>query len=93
MIVKAGGRTADDVPTADVRRIERILLKSLHCTDSIARLNAGAYVVLLSGASEANANAVMERIDRAFHSAYPRSKAYLDCRIYPLTAAVTVGRG
>lgn len=84
LIVKAGGRGADAVPTTDVRRIERVLLKTLRCADPIARLNAGAYVVLLSGASEENAKVVMERIERVFRTSYPRSKAYLDFRVYSL---------
>ena len=86
LIVKAGGRTAEAVPTTDVRRIERVLLKTLRCADPIARLNAGAYVVLLSGASEENAKVVMERIERVFRTSYPRSKAYLEYRICPLAA-------
>ena len=84
LIIKAGGRTAEAVPTTDVRRIERVLLKTLRCADPIARLNAGAYVVLLAGASEENAQIVMERIERVFRTSYPRSKAYLEYRIYPL---------
>ena len=84
LIVKAGGRDSNAAPTTDVRRIERVLLKTLRCGDPIARLNAGSYIVLLSGASVDNAHIVMDRIERTFRASYPRSKAYLDYKIYPL---------
>ena len=87
LIVKAGGRDSNSAPTTDVRRIERVLLKTLRCGDPIARLNAGSYIVLLSGASLDNARVVTERIERVFRASYPRSKAYLDYKAYPLTVS------
>lgn len=86
LIVKAGAEPGKNTPsTTDVRRVERVLLRTLRSGDPVARLNAGSYIVLLSGASEENAQTVMHRIERAFRTSYPRSKARLSCKIYPLT--------
>lgn len=71
------------LPT-DVRRLERTLLYGLRAADPFAKLNMGGFVVLLPGASEENAKKVMERIDHNFHTAYPRSKAYLQYHVFPL---------
>lgn len=88
LVVKAGrGQVSHMPPTTDVRRIERVLLKALRAGDPVARLNAGSYIVLLSGASEEDSHKVMERIERVFRTSYPRSKAYLNYRVYPLEAA------
>lgn len=85
LVVKAESVRGDRaLPTTDIRRLEKILLKTLRAGDPVARLNAGSYVVLLSGATTENARTVMDRIDRAFHTAYPRSRAHLACRYYPL---------
>ncbi len=85
LVVKAEKKKEERaLPTTDIRRLEKVLLKTLRAGDPVARLNAGSYIVLLSGASEENARKVMERIDRAFHASYPRSRAHLDCRYYPL---------
>lgn len=85
LVVKAE-KMKDDraLPTTDIRRLEKVLLRTLRAGDPVARLNAGSYIVLLSGASEENARSVMERIDRAFHTSYPRSRAFLSSKIYPL---------
>lgn len=76
--------TGTSVPTTDVRRVEKTLLRGLRAADPVARLNAGTYVVLLSGATEENSHTVMERIERMFRHAYPRSKAYLSYKVYKL---------
>ena len=44
----------------------------------------GSFAMLLSGASEENGQKVMDRICRSFHSNYPRSRANLHCRVYPI---------
>lgn len=72
-------------PTTDARRLERILECGLRTGDPIARLNAGSYVMMLTGASEENAQVVIERLDRAFHKAYSHSEACLSFRVFPLT--------
>lgn len=72
-------------PTTDARRLERILEDGLRTGDPIARLNAGSYVMMLTGASEENAQVVIERLDRAFHKAYSHSKACLSFRVFPLS--------
>ena len=88
LVIRAGREQEVNTPPAtDVRRIERVLLKTLRAGDPVARLNAGSYIVLLSGASEDDSRRVMERIERAFRTAYPRSKAYLDYTMYPLRAS------
>lgn len=71
-------------PTTDARRLERILEDGLRTGDPIARLNAGSYVAMLTGASVENAGIVIERLDRAFHKAYSHSKACLSFRVFPL---------
>ena len=88
LVVRAGReQKANTPPATDVRRIERVLLKTLRAGDPVARLNAGSYIVLLSGASIDDSHRVMERIERAFRNSYPRSKAYLDYQLYPLHAS------
>ena len=52
VIVQLGKGSA---PAADMRRIERILLEGLRAGDPVARLDAGAYICMLSGASVENA--------------------------------------
>lgn len=92
LVVKAESARGDRaLPTTDIRRLEKILLKTLRAGDPVARLNAGSYVVLLSGATTENARTVMDRIDRAFHTAYPRSRAHLACRYYPLQICQPAG--
>ncbi|NBK92611.1 hypothetical protein D5278_11620 [bacterium 1XD21-13] len=74
-------------PTTDARRLERILEEGLRTGDPIARLNAGSYILMLTGASEENAGIVMDRLDRAFHKAYSHSRACLSFRVFPLKPA------
>lgn len=65
------------VPTTDARRLERVLMEGLRGGDPVARLEAGSYVLMLPGADEENAWAVMGRIDSSFHRIYRHSKARL----------------
>lgn len=75
-----------EVPIADVRRLERILLKSLRTGDPMARLETGSYILMLTGADMENARLVMNRIDRAFHTAYRRSHADITYHIAVLSS-------
>ncbi len=72
------------VPTTDSRRLERILLEKLRTGDPIARLEAGSYVVMLTGADEENARLVFGRIDCAFHRTYRHSGAQLSFQVADL---------
>ena len=87
LLVSLGRKVA---PTTDARRLERILLEGLRTGDPIARLNAGSYLLLLSGASTEDAQMVMERLDRDFHKTYSRSGACISYRIYLLEVEKTV---
>ena len=71
-------------PSTDTRRVERVLLSSLRAGDPFTKLNMGSFAVMLPTASVENAQKVMARVDKEFHSAYPRSKAVLHYRVYPL---------
>ena len=71
--------------STDIRRVERILLESLRAGDPFTRLNLGSFALLLSGATKENSEKVMERVERDFHSTYPRSRAQLRYSVYPLT--------
>lgn len=70
----------DAVPTTDGRRLERILLEKLRTGDPIARLEAGTYIIMLTGANEEDARMVFGRIDCAFHRTYRHSAANLTFR-------------
>ena len=72
------------VPTTDGRRLERILLEKLRTGDPIARLEAGSYVIMLTGADEENARLVFGRIDCAFHRTYRHSAARLSFQVADL---------
>lgn len=63
------------VPVTDIRRLERILLEGLRAGDPVARLEAGSYIFMLSGANTEKAQIVMSRIDRTFHKTYRHSQA------------------
>lgn len=63
------------VPVTDARRLERTLHESLRAGDPVARLESGAYILMLTGADAEKASQVMSRIDRAFHTAYRHSRA------------------
>lgn len=75
-------------PTTDARRLERTLLESLRTGDPVARLDAGSYILMLTGASQEDALQVMDRIDRTFHKTYSHSKACISYRISPLKADI-----
>lgn len=53
----------------------------------MARLEAGAYILLLTGADEENAQLVMGRLDLAFHKTYRRSKASISYHVSALEGA------
>ena len=82
LVVISLGRGA--VPTTDGRRLERILLEKLRTGDPIARLEAGTYIIMLTGASEEEARMVFGRIDCAFHRTYRHSAANLTFRVTDL---------
>lgn len=75
LIIVRLGRGA--VSAADVRRLERILLEGLRAGDPVARLEAGSYIFLLTGADAENARMVISRLDRDFHRVYRRSEAHI----------------
>lgn len=81
VIISLGNKTA---PATDARRLERILLDGLRAGDPVARLEAGSYILMLTGASIENAQMVMGRIDYNFHSTYRYSKAKLNYQIESL---------
>lgn len=74
----------EGAPAADARRLERVLLDSLRAGDPVARLGAGSYILMLTGASLENARLVMNRIDYTFCRTYRRSKASLSYRLAAL---------
>lgn len=74
----------DAVPVTDARRLERILLEGLRGGDPVARLEAGTYILMLTGANVENARLVLGRIDSVFHKTYRHSKACLTYRIAAL---------
>lgn len=68
----------------DARRLERILTEGLRTGDPVARLAAGSYIVMLTGADAGNAQIVTSRLDCAFHKTYRHSNARLSFRISAL---------
>jgi len=83
-IVRAEAPEGEAPSATDIRRLERTLLHSLRAGDPFTRLNQGSFAILLSTATLENAQKVMERVKNSFHSNYPRSRAVLRCRVYPL---------
>ena len=83
IVILSAGKLDSRHSSTDTRRLERILLYGLRAGDPFTRLNKGSFVLLLPGASEENAHKVMERIERNFHTTYPRSKARLRYKIFP----------
>ena len=71
-------------PSADARRLERILLEGLRAGDPVARLEAGSYIFLLTGTSIENARLVMSRLVSTFHKMYRHSRARLTYHIAAL---------
>ncbi len=80
-IISLGGDTALG---ADVRRLERIIMEGLRTGDPVARLTAGSYIVMLTGADMENAQIAVNRIDSTFHRTYRRSNARLSFRLSAL---------
>ena len=78
LVIVSLGR--DTVPTTDVRRLERILQDGLRTGDPVARLTAGSYIVMLTGADTESAQIVINRLDCLFHRIYRRSRARLSFR-------------
>lgn len=87
VVVSLGNKVT---PTTDARRLERVLLEGLRTGDPVARLDANSYILMLSGASEEDAQLVMERIDRTFHKAYSHSKACITYRVTALEPNATI---
>lgn len=71
----------DSAPTTDSRRMEHILMEKLRTGDPIARLEAGTYIFMLTGACVEEARMVVGRIDSAFHRTYRHSKARLSFQV------------
>lgn len=74
----------DAAPGTDIRRLERILLEGLRTGDPVARLAAGSYIIMLTGADMENAQIAVNRIDSTFHRTYRRSNAKLSFRLSAL---------
>lgn len=85
LVIVSLGR--DVALATDTRRLERVLLEGLRSGDSVARLEAGSYILMLAGANEESAQLVMSRIDSSFHRIYRHSKA---CLTYRISALQTV---
>lgn len=83
LVIVRLGRGAASV--TDVRRLERILLEGLRAGDPVARLEAGSYILMLTGASVENTQLVMSRLDRAFHKFYRHSNANISYHIAALS--------
>ena len=83
IVLNVGKQDPNQPPSADIRRMERTMLYGLRAGDPFTRLSLGSFALLLPGASSENAQRVMERLFRDFHSMYPRSRAILNYRIYP----------
>ena len=73
------------VPGTDARRLERVLMEGLRAGDPVARLGAGAYILLLTGADMENARLVVSRLDCAFHRIYRHSRASVTYHIEELS--------
>ena len=89
-IVSLGNKVT---PTTDARRLERVLLEGLRTGDPVARLDAGSYILMLTGATVENAWMVMDRLDRTFHKIYSHSKACISFRVSPLEAGTAGQEG
>lgn len=74
----------EGVPTTDIRRLERIIMEGLRTGDPVARLEAGSYIVMLTGADTENAQMVVSRLDCAFHRTYRHSTAQLSFKLSTL---------
>ncbi len=67
--------------STDIRRLERILQEGLRTGDPVARIAAGSYIVMLTGANAEHAQMVTSRIACAFHKTYRHSSARIHFRL------------
>lgn len=81
VLVTIGDKSA---PTTDARRLQRILLEGLRTGDLVARLDAGSYIVMLTGASVESTQAVIRRVEQKFHKTYSGSDADIRFRMSAL---------
>lgn len=81
VIVSLGNKTA---PSTDSRRLQRVLIEGLRTGDLIARLDAGSYIIMLTGASVEGARLVTRRLEQRFRRAYTNSGARITFRMSPL---------
>lgn len=81
VIVSLGDKTA---PSTDARRLQRVLMEGLRTGDLVARLDAGSYIVMLSGASVENARLVTQRVEQRFRRTYANSGAHITFRMSSL---------
>lgn len=79
LVIVSLGRAA--TPNTETRRLERILMEGLRTGDPVARLEAGSYILMLTGADTDSAQMVMSRLDCAFHKTYRHSNAKLSFQI------------
>lgn len=70
--------------TTDVRRLERILQEGLRTGDPVARIAAGSYILMLTGANAEHAQVVTNRLACSFHKTYRHSNARLNFRLSAL---------
>lgn len=85
VLVSLGDKAA---PTTDARRLQRVLMEGLRTGDLVARLDAGSYIVMLTGASVENARLVTSRVEQKFHKTYANSGARITFRISSLEPLV-----
>lgn len=81
LLVSLGDQT---VPTTDARRLQRVLVEGLRTGDLVARLDAGSYIVMLTGATAENARDVIRRVEQRFCRTYTGSKAKIHFRMSAL---------
>ena len=77
MIISLGDQTT---PTTDARRLQRVLMEGLRTGDLVARLDAGSYIVMLTGASAESTRTVLQRVEQMFRKAYTNSNAHITFR-------------
>lgn len=70
VILSVFGEKTGEAEAAALSRMEKVILETLRTGDPVTRLNSGSFAILLSGATEANAEVVVERISAAFSRKY-----------------------
>jgi|GEM_PF-5334133 len=68
----------------DIHRLEQVLRSGLRGYDAVTRLNANAFIVLLSDATIEIAEMIAERIRRRFYTEFSQSTAKLTVQTVPL---------